>query len=192
MQLLARLGRNIHLKSSTSELLATALIKGTFGLDGYLKAESLSGDLQHFKNLKKVFVQFYNSPLQRIALTDGYFDVVDVVIRSKDVLFKFEGIDNSVVAKQFKAATILVPRCDAAPLYEGEYYINDLCNCVLVYEGKKLGNITNVVEGGSSYLLELSEARTGRLVYIPFNDVFIGEINLQEFTIQLMHLWILD
>lgn len=41
-------------------------------------------------------------------------------------------------------------------------------------------------------MIELTEAETDRLVYIPFNDEFIGEINLQEFRVQLMHRWILD
>lgn len=185
--------KSTHLKSWTSdELLATAKIRGTFGLDGYLKAESLSGDLEHLAKLKKVFVQFYDSPLQKRTLRDGYFTIAETVIRNSDVLFKFEGINDSVAAKQFKSATILIPRDKVAPLHEGEFYICDLCKCVLVYEGENLGKITSVFEGGSSFLIELTEAETGRLVYIPFNDEFIGEINLQEFTVQLMHRWILD
>ena len=180
------------MKSWTSELLATALITGTFGYKGYVKAKSLSGELGHFKALKKLFIRFYDSPFQTLTLQDGYFTVEDLVIRSNDILVKFEGIDDSAAAKQFKSATVLVPRCDAAPLHEGEYYIHDLCNCNLVCDGKVVGKITNVVEGGSSFLVELSEVETGRLVYIPFNDEFIGEINLQKFTVQLMHRWILD
>ena len=180
------------MKSSTDDLLASAIIKGPFGLEGYLKAESLSGEIEHFANLKEVFVQFYDSPLQKRTLADGFFKVSDVVLRAKDILIKFEGVQDPVVAKQFKSATILLPRDEAAPLYEGEFYINDLCKCVLVYEGKELGQITNVKEGGSSYLIELTEAETNRLVYIPFNNEFIGEVNLQKFTVQLMHRWILD
>ena len=193
MQLQEKREKSTHLKSWTSdELLATAIIRGTFGLDGYLKAESLSGDLEHLAKLKKVFVQFYDSPLQKRTLSDGYFTVIETVIRGTDVLFKFDGITDSVAAKQFKSATILIPRDKAAPLREGEFYICDLCKCDLVYEGAKLGHITSVVEGGSSFLIELTEAETDRLVYIPFNDEFIGEINLQEFRVQLMHRWILD
>lgn len=184
--------KSTHLKSWTSELLATATIKGTFGFEGYIKAESFSGELEHLKNLEKVFVKFYRSPFQNITLSDGFFTIVDVKIRSIDVLLKLEGINDSVTAKQFKSATILVPRANATPLYEGEYYINDICKCDLVYNGEVLGKITSVIEGGSSSLLELSEAGTARLVYIPFNEEFIGEINLQKFTVELMHRWILD
>lgn len=184
--------RSTHLKSSNDELLASAVIRGPFGLDGYVKVESLSGELEHFANLKKVFIRFYDSPYQKRTLSDGIFKVRSVVLRANDVLMQFEGVLDPVTAKQFKSATILLPRDEVAPLYEGEYYINDLCNCVLVYEGETLGNITNVIEGGSSYLIELTEAGTNRLVYIPFNDEFIGEVNLEEFTVQLMHRWILD
>lgn len=181
------------MKSWTSdELLATAVVRGTFGLEGFLKLESLSGDLEHLLNLKKVFVQFYNAPLQKRTLQDGVFNVDEVLLRANDVLIKFEGIDNNELAKEFKSATLLVPRDKATPLEEDEFYVCDLCNCVLVYEGEQLGKITGVIEGGGSQLLELTEAETGRLVYIPFIEKFIGKIDLQEFTVQLMHRWILD
>ncbi|MBQ7612293.1 MAG: 16S rRNA processing protein RimM [Spirochaetaceae bacterium] len=184
--------KNTYLKSSTDDLLASAIIRAPFGLDGYVKVESLSGELEHFANLKRVYIQFYDSPYQKRTLSDGFFKVCSVIIRARDILMQFEGVTDPVVAKQFKSATILLPRDEAAPLYEGEYYISDLCNCVLVYKGEKLGHITNVIEGGSSYLIELTEAGTNRLVYIPFNDEFIGEVNLEQFTVQLMHRWILD
>ncbi|MEL3907712.1 MAG: ribosome maturation factor RimM [Treponemataceae bacterium] len=181
------------MKSWTSdELLATAVVRGTFGLEGFLKLESFSGDLEHLIKLKEVFVRFYNAPLQKKTLEDGVFDVAEVLVRANDVLIKFEGIDNNEQAKQFKSATLLVPRDKAAPLKEDEFYVCDLCNCMLVYEGEQLGKITGVIEGGGSQLLELTEAKTGRLVYIPFIEKFIGKINLQEFTVQLMHRWILD
>lgn len=184
--------KSIRLKSLTDDLLATAIIRGTFGLEGYLKAESLSGDLQHFANLKRAYVQFYDTPMLQRVLSDGFLEITDVVIRANDVLLRFEGVTTVAAAKQFKSAVIMLPRNEAAPLYDGEFYVNDLCNCVLVCEGCEIGKITGVIEGGSVPLLELTEADTGRIVYIPFNSEFIGEVNLQEFTVELMHRWILD
>ena len=86
----------------------------------------------------------------------------------------------------------MVPRDMACPLERGEFYINDLCNSVLVYKGNSVGTITDVVEGGGGFLLEVSEAATGKTVYIPFRSEFIGKINIAAKQVELMHRWILE
>ena len=63
------------------------------------------------------------------------------------------------------------------------------------------------MEGGSGYLVEilLSEACSflddsvklnkngrARTVFVPFKDQFIGKVDIENKTMQLMHLWILE
>ena len=55
-----------------------------------------------------------------------------------------------------------------------------------------MGNITDVVEGGGGFLLEVSEAATGKSVYIPFRSEFIGAVDIQRKQVELMHRWILE
>lgn len=180
-----------HLKSSNDNLLATGKIHRTFGFNGYLKVESYSGELEHLKNLKKVYLQLPETKLIEKTLKSGWYEVEDVNIRHSDALFKFKGVQNEF-ASELNGSEIYIQYDEAPSLNDGEFYISDLCKCDLVCEGEVLGKITNITEGGSSYLLELSEAATGRLVLIPFNKEFIGEINLENRTVELMHRWILE
>ena len=55
-----------------------------------------------------------------------------------------------------------------------------------------MGTIADVVEGGGGLLLEVSEAATGRTVYVPFRSQFIGKINIPVKQVELMHRWILE
>ena len=40
--------------------------------------------------------------------------------------------------------------------------------------------------------VENGEKRTTRKVIVPFNEQFIGKVDVKNGTIQLMHLWILE
>jgi len=72
---------------------------------------------------------------------------------------------------------------------------------------EKIGTITDVLEGGAAYLFEvtLSESCTiladnikftasgkPRTVIVPFTEEHIGKIDIENKTVQLMHLWILE
>ena len=102
-------------------------------------------------------------------------------------------------------------------MHKNEWYVEDLKNCALVYEGKdglaensapiQVGTITDVMEGGSGNLLEVCLAENCdclssdvkydsngkiRTVYVPLKDQFIGKVDVKNKIIQLMHLWILE
>ena len=98
---------------------------------------------------------------------------------------------------------IKVPRKYCKPLNKDEWYVEDLRDCSLVYEGKDdpatsvapkvVGTITDVLEGGGGNLLEVSLAEScDRKVLVPFNKEFIGKVDIKNKTVQLMHLWILE
>ena len=157
--------------------LITGRIRGTFGLEGFLKIESCSGEYEHFLNLKEIKLQF-PSEGTGTQHPELFYQVEECVVRN--------------AAKKLHGADILVPRDMACPLERGEFYINDLCNSVLVYKGNSVGTIADVVEGGGGLLLEVSEAATGRTVYVPFRSQFIGKINIPAKQVELMHRWILE
>lgn len=172
------------------ELLATGKIRGTFGLDGFVKVESFSGEYEHFLNFKTVLIKFLKKRTD--DRKEAWFELDEVRLRTKDALFKFRGIDSPELAKELVGSEIFITRDMAPALNEGEVYVSDLCNCVLVNKGTLIGKITSVAEGGGAYLLEISEAATGRTVYIPYNSEFIGNVDLKAKTVELMHLWILE
>ena len=171
--------------------LITGRVRGTFGLEGFVKIESCSGEYEHFEDLKEIKLRppCKQTEEQRPEIS---FQVEECVIRTADALLKLRGIDSPEAAKKLHGADILVPRDMACPLERGEFYINDLCNSDLVYKGNSVGTIADVVEGGGGLLLEVSEAATGRTVYIPFRSQFIGKINIPAKQVELMHRWILE
>jgi len=171
--------------------LITGRIRGTFGLEGFLKIESCSGEYEHFLNLKEIKLQLPSKGTETQP-PELFYQVEECVVRNADALLKLRGIDSPEAAKKLHGADILVPRDMACPLERGEFYINDLCNSDLVYKGNSVGTIADVVEGGGGLLLEVSEAATGRTVYIPFRSQFIGKINIPAKQVELMHRWILE
>ena len=118
---------------------------------------------------------------------------------------------------KYKGWGLEVPRKYAHQLQQDEWYIEDLKNCSLMWSGNGtadenapthvVGIITDVLEGGAGFLLEvsLSESctvlpdavkRTAsgkmRTVYVPFSFAHVSGIDVENKTVRLMHLWILE
>lgn len=180
--------------TQASDLLVTGYIRSSHGVDGFVKVESSSGEVTHFLELSKVQLRFSGKD----GITQQ-FEIETVEGSAHCLLVKFRGVDTLEQAKKIAGAEIFVPRSMACPLEEGEFYVCDLCQCVLVYEGTPIGTIINVTEGGAGDLLEVilaegSEPGSSRpkTVMVPLRKEFIGTIDIQAKTVELMHRWILE
>ena len=108
------------------------------------------------------------------------------------MLIRFKGIESPEAAKTLKGAEIVVDREYAAPLGEGEFYIEDLKNLEVVsVDGEALGQITGIVEGGGGFLAEVTLS-SGNARLVPFKKEFFGEVNFSSGKIELLELWILE
>ncbi len=191
------------------EQFVVGLIRGPHGLKGMFKVESTSGEYGHFAGMREVALR--NGETQRLVAVES------VLCKAGTLLMKCAGIDSPEDVKPLNGWQIVVPREYACPLSPGEYYIQDLIGCSLVYgdtdDGLEadalpvVGTVTDVLEGGAGDLLEvsLSESRVlldagidagkrgePRHVLIPFKDEFIGTVDTAAKVIRLMHLWILE
>lgn len=180
--------------------LMVGFIRGTHGFAGECKVESASGEYGHLLNLKEVTLR--HGEQQREAKVES------VSLGNAVAYVKFFGIDSDETVKKLIGWGIEVPRKYCKPLGKDEWYIEDLRNCSLVYEEKNgpaaldapgkragvtVGIITDVLEGGGGNLLEVSLAEScDRKVLVPFNNKFIGKVDVKGETVQLMHLWILE
>lgn len=202
-----------------TERLVIGVIRGSHGLEGNVKVESTSGEVDHFFDLTEVTLK-----------KDGHektYTVEDVAGSTANLLMKFKGIDSPEDTAKIRGSEIIVPRSMACPCDKDEYYVEDLKQCTLVYKasgkenGLKLeksavmecGTITDVLEGGAGHLLEVvvseslqsalnstdetsTSEKTGdgkkRTVLVPFQKEFIGTVDLKRHTVQLMHLWVLE
>ena len=184
------------------------IVRGSHGITGEFKVESTSGEYGHF------------ACMEEVTLTDGNIKKTFTVESTREgaaVLYmKMAGINSPEEAAKYNRWEIVVPRKYAHPLQKGEWYIEDLKGCSIIYKETAedapaaehvVGTVTNVLEGGSGYLVEillsescslladsvkLNKKGNPKTVYVPFKDQFIGEVDVESQKMQLMHLWILE
>ena len=143
--------------------LAVGFIRGPHGITGECKVESASGAYDHIVSLKDVTLRHGEETERR--------RVESAVYGGTCVFMKLAGIDSPEAVRKYNGWEVVVPRECAYPLKKGEWYIDDLKDCSLVYEDKNgsaasaapvetIGKITDVLEGGAAQLLEvrISEA----------------------------------
>jgi 16S rRNA processing protein RimM len=158
------------------ERLAIGLIRTSHGVKGNLKVKSFSGETSHFFRLKKVYIKKGDRFIPyRVESAGG---------SHSSLLLKLESIDTREEAFQLRGEVLWVDRSDASPLKQGEYYYADLSRCNVYHEGKEIGRVNTVIEGGVADILEIVTLQ-GKTIMIPFDEHFIAEINMEEKGIYL-------
>jgi len=198
------------------EQFVVGIVRGTHGIAGEFKVESTSGEYGHFAGMEEV------------TLTDGtakkVFKVEYTSEAAATLYMKLVGINTPEEAAKFNRWQIVVPRKNAHQLQKDEWYIEDLKGCLVCYKDEAaedsatvapgsdddsgvIGTVTNVMEGGSGYLVEISLSegcrfladdvkytKSGKLrkVLVPLSYKFFGSIDVENKRMLLMHLWILE
>jgi 16S rRNA processing protein RimM len=179
-----------------TERFVIGLVSLPFGLDGRVKVRSLSGEDEHLLRLKKAVLR-KNGEEKEYAVEEAF---------SRPLSLKFAGIDSPEAAKLLGGAEIVAGREEAAPLHEGEFYIEDLKG-LTVYAAKAdperksavgqppereaVGQITDVVEGGGSFLAEITLV-SGEKRLVPFRNEFFGSVDPELGRAELLVRWILE
>lgn len=166
------------------QLLAIGIVSGSHGVRGELKIRSTSGEMKHYSSLKKVTLRLKNGDTRELNVTG---------VRGKPdaIILAVEEIKDPETARTLRGGEILVPREAAAPLEEGEYYIGDLVTCSLMHEGNPVAEVIAVWNNGYHDMLDVSMPSGSRCT-VPFQDEFIGEVDIQSRRIELKHIWILE
>ncbi len=164
------------------ERIAIGQIRSPHGVRGHLKARSYSGETAHFLKLKSIYLASGGR--------ERCFEVTEARRFGEDVLLKLAGIETPEEGKRYSSWEIYAQREDASSLQAGEFYFADLCRCAVTKDGRKLGRITAVVEGGASELLEVETEEGGRRL-VPFLDRFVGAVDIAKGTVELKEEWLL-
>lgn len=145
--------------------LTVGFVRGSHGLTGEVRVESASGRYEHIAVLKEV-------TLVQKGISAKYA-VKNARVAGNVLYVKFAGVDSPEAAKKLNGAALQTSRENACPLKEGEWYVEDLKKCSLVYFGEEnglgndvaptddirsrsvVGSITDVLEGGAGELLEV-------------------------------------
>ena len=158
------------------EKLAIGLILKSFGVKGYVKVKSFSGETEHFFRLKKVYVGKRN----RLET----FKVEALAQKRNSIIIKLEGVDSPAEAKLLTNLEIWVPRKYASPLQEGEYYIADICQCSILLNDEVVGKIKSICEGGVADLLEITH-KSGKHYFVPLSEKFVRHVDIDAKKVYL-------
>ena len=160
-------------------------VRTSWGLEGWLKLSSHSGEWDHFRFLKTV-------ELRRRGGGNGRsFEVEGFRMHHGGGIIKLSGVDSPEAGKALSGMELWVDREDAAGLESGEWYLSDLVGLVVTSQsGEELGTVIGVIES-SDDLLEVRKA-DGRTFLVPFRAEFVGEPDLEEGIIILTATWLDD
>jgi 16S rRNA processing protein RimM len=167
-----------------TEQFVVAVVGRPFGVKGFVTVRSLSGESGHIRRLDSV--------LLRQGTSETVYAVEETTGTGAVLTMKFRGIDTPEAAKALTGAELVSGRVHAAPLNEGEFYIQDLRGIpVTLPSGDPVGEITDVFEGGGGFLVEI-RLPSGDSRFIPFRDEFFGEIDPQARKAVLLEGWIVE
>jgi 16S rRNA processing protein RimM len=160
------------------------LVGAPFGLKGFVKIRSFSGEYAHLERLGSITLRQHDE--ERI------FEIEAFTPLSQGVALKFRGIDHPEAAKPLIGAELISDRAHAAPLAPDEWYVGDLRElAVRLIDGTIVGYINDIVEGGGGNLAELRLA-SGECKFVPFRKEFLTSINLETRTATLLTPWVLE
>lgn len=153
------------------QFLQVGVISSTHGIRGEVKVFPTTDDPMRFKKLKKVFL---DTGRERLEL-----EVQSVRFFKQFAIVKFKGIDNINDIEKYKGKGIFVPREDAVPLDEDEYYIADLIGMEVFTEDGHFGVVKDVMETGANevYIIESDEHVE---VLIPAIRQCVLDVNVEE------------
>ena len=150
-------------------------IGSPFGVKGFVKVRSASGETDHLLKLQSVIVS-KNGKEQELKIAESS-------VSPPSVLMRFNGIDSPEAAKELNGAQLLVGRDQAAPLGEGEFYIEDLKGLpVTSEEGELIGHVSDIIEGGGGELVEIkrltmvTQDEYNEKCLVPYRKEFFSEI----------------
>jgi 16S rRNA processing protein RimM len=167
-----------------TERFVIGLVGSPFGIKGFVKVHPCSGEIDHLLKLQSVIVG--KDGKERLL------NIEETAAAPPSVLIRFEGIDSPEKAKTFTGAQLLAGREQAAPLGEGEFYIEDLKGLPVITEnGETIGEITDMIEGGNGDLAEI-KLSDGEIKLVPFRKEFFSEISPKKGRVVLQNLWVLE
>jgi len=167
------------------DLIAIGTIRTAWGLKGWLKLSSYSGEWDHFFSLKSVLLatRYIRQPKE--------YEIEQFRIHQGAGQLKFVGVDSPELAKALSGAEIMVPRELGAHLAADEWYIADLIGLKMVDDDANyLGEVISVISSSDEILEVLTP--DGSRFMVPFRTEFVGEPDIENGTLVLNALWIME
>jgi 16S rRNA processing protein RimM len=149
------------------EHLAIARIVAPHGLRGEVRAEVLTDFPDRFATLKTVHVGPIRQP----------YELEWARPHRNQVLLKLAGVDSIKQAEALRAKLVFVPRSEAVPLAEGQYFWHQIIGLeVHTTDGHQLGRIADILSTGANDVYVVRSKRGE--VLIPAIEDVVKDIDL--------------
>lgn len=158
------------------QFLQVGVISSTHGIRGEVKVFPTTDDAARFKKLKKVLLDTGKEQLE--------LEVQSVKFFKQFVILKFKGIDNINDIEKYKGKSLLVPREDAVPLGDDEYYIADLIGMEVFAGDERFGVIKDVMETGANEVYIIDSDKHGE-VLVPAIRQCILDVDVENKKMQI-------
>ncbi|MBC7959657.1 MAG: 16S rRNA processing protein RimM [Vallitaleaceae bacterium] len=148
-------------------------VANTHGVQGGIKVVPTTDDPSRFDLLEKVYLE------DTKGVTTCY-TIASVKYQQKFVLLTFKEIKDMDSAMALKLSIVKIPRDQALPLEEGEFYISDLMG-IEVYDeaGQKLGPIKDIIFTGSNEVYVVDDGSKNGLL-LPAIKQCIKSIDINQ------------
>lgn len=157
------------MQSEADKRIVIGKIGAPHGIRGELKVFPLTDFPDRFKELKSVYVG------------DERLDISSVRYQNQIVLIRFEAYPVREQAASLTGRFLSVPREEAVPLEEGQYYISDIVGLeVFDGNGSSLGIISEVLQTGSNDVYVVSQKGRAKQILVPALKSVVKEINVAE------------
>ncbi|ESQ39789.1 hypothetical protein EUTSA_v10000812mg [Eutrema salsugineum] len=177
--------------TSGLDLVEVGFLSGVHGLQGEIciKPNTDFPDLRFSKPGRRWLKQqlMGQDKIEEVELVEGRPHPAQ-----KSWILKFRGLDDVDQVRQLIGATLLAEEDDRPELDEGEFYTRDLVGMrVLLKEtGQLVGTVANIFDNGGNDLLHVlldssmevcnGNAKTNQLVWIPFVDAIVPDVDLER------------
>jgi 16S rRNA processing protein RimM len=153
------------------ETVGVGLIVGCHGLRGELKVQYWTDDPGRFDELEEVLLEGEEVPRSILGWR----------FHKGHVLLTLEGVGDRTQAEALRKKRLLIPAQDRRELPEGRWYHDDLAGLeVRDLSGEKIGEVDRFEEETVSGGLLAVRLDAGGWLDLPFADVWVPEIHVEE------------
>ena len=148
------------------------VISSTHGVHGEVKVYPTTDDPKRFLKLKEVLL---DTP-------KGYMPLKVEKVRffKQMVIVKFEGYDTIESIQMYRQKGLFVPREQAVPLAEDEYYVADLLGMdVYLEDGELFGKVKDVMQSAANDVYIIRSLAHGEVLLPAIADC-VREVSVEE------------
>ncbi len=150
-------------------LITIGMVQKPWGVKGEVKVRPLTDFPERFKDLQRVYL----APPRG---NEKACRVLSTRYLGGQPLLLLEGYDSPERSKTLAGWLIKVPREEAMPLPEGQYYCFELIGMTVCTEaGEKLGEITDIFETGSNDVYVVKSGK--KELYLPATSEIVKQVD---------------